>query len=62
MDIRLELVVFHTAPFMFVKFLVNTWRQCGGLMRNILYRFIESQSNFSMLRGAEMSLVLNEPK
>ena len=39
-----ELVVLHTSPCMFGKFLVDTWRKCGGS------------------RGANMSLVLNEPK
>ena len=39
-----ELVVLHTSPCMFGKFLVHAWRKCGGS------------------RGANMSLVLNEPK
>ena len=30
-------------------------------MRNILHRYVESQTHFGMPRGAKMSLALNEP-
>ena len=42
----------------------NVWCMLrgGGLMKNILHRFIVSQTHFGMPRGAKMSLALNEPK
>ena len=49
-----ELVVLHTTPSMFVKFMVHS--------KNILYQFIEGQTHFGMPRGAKVSLALNEPK
>jgi hypothetical protein len=47
---------------MFGKFAVHAWSWCGGLnTENILYWFIEGQTHFGILRGAKISLALNEP-
>jgi len=60
-----EFIVFHTTPSMFSKFSVPCLKVVGRVevrTKNILNRFIENETHFSMPRGAKMSLTLNEPK
>ena len=56
-----ELVVLHTRPSMFGKFLVDAWRWCRGLNKEHLQQFIEGQTHFDMT-VLKMTLALNELK
>ena len=52
-----EWVDLHTTPSIFGRFLVHTWRQCGGLSKEH-----SIQVCFGMQRGAKISSALNELK
>jgi hypothetical protein len=67
MTLGCDLVGLHTTPSMFGRF----WCMFGGsggirmkniLCQLILHWLIEGQTQFAMLRGAKMSLALNESK
>ena len=56
-----ELVILHTRPSMFGKFLVDAWRWCRGLNKEHLHQFIEGQTHFDVV-VFKTSLALNELK
>ena len=53
-----ELVVLHTTPSMFGKFVVHAWWYRGGLNEE---HSTSGQTHFGVTRGAKLSLTLNEP-
>ena len=57
-----ELVGLDTTPSMFGKFLVHACRECEVWTKNFLCQFIKGLTRLSMARGAELSLILKEPK
>ena len=63
LDYGQELVILHTTPSMYSKYLVHAWRQHRGLNEGMLY--IHSLRVYLSLACHEMlklSLALNEPK
>ena len=48
-----ELVVLHTTPSMYDRFLVHAWRQCGGLNEEPSISIHSGSNSFGMPRGAK---------